>query len=227
EPWWAGFPHMDICRIICNDILHGLHKAFKDHTWTWVVNMIGKNEVDQRFRRIPKTHGYRSFPGGISKISQWSIKDARSIERYALAAAMGALPDRAIRALRAELDYIYSASWSRISETDLTTALDDNNDIFHANKNIFIEPGGGRVGKGGVLMTHFRIPKLHARHHFPQNIRDIGALLNCSAEITERYHIEIVKLAYLASNRKDVAIQLIHWLNRQEKVYQFDAYLAW
>jgi hypothetical protein len=32
KPCWANLPYTDICRVICNDTLHDLHKAFKDHT---------------------------------------------------------------------------------------------------------------------------------------------------------------------------------------------------
>ncbi|KZV89152.1 hypothetical protein EXIGLDRAFT_618514, partial [Exidia glandulosa HHB12029] len=42
HPFWEDMPHLDICRIMSNDVLHGLHKAFKDHTFTWVTNMVGK-----------------------------------------------------------------------------------------------------------------------------------------------------------------------------------------
>ncbi|KZV79967.1 hypothetical protein EXIGLDRAFT_630994, partial [Exidia glandulosa HHB12029] len=157
--------------------------------------MIGKEEIDRRFRRLPKTHGYRSFPGGISKISQWSIKDARNIERYALAAIAGAASARVLRCVRAELDFIYTTHFTTLSETDLQHLIEYNS-IYHENKNI---------------------PKLHARHHYAQNARDIGAFRNSSAEITERYHCEIVKKAFEACNRKDVPVQLVRWLNGQEK----------
>jgi hypothetical protein len=211
---------------MCTDPMHSLHKAFKDHTWTWIVNMVTPAEIDQQFQCLPRTTGYRCFDGGISKISQWSIKDARNIERYALAVAAGNLDKAAVSALRAELDFIYTAEWEQISELDLAH-LEEYNQEFHDNKHIFIDPRiGGRRGKHGV-MTHFNIPKLHARHHIPDNIRDCGASRNFSAQITERYHIDIVKDAYAATNRRDVTEQMVRWLNRQERILQFDSYLHW
>jgi hypothetical protein len=101
HPWWADFPHLDICRVMRTDSLHGVSKAFKDHIWTWMVNMVGKAEIDDRFRRLPKLAGIRSFPGGISKISQWSIGDSKDIMSVAMIAVAGArvAPD-AITALR-------------------------------------------------------------------------------------------------------------------------------
>jgi hypothetical protein len=189
--------------------------------------MVSPHEIDQRFQKLPRIPGYRCFANGISKISQWSIKDARDIERYAVAVAAGRLDHRALRALRAELDFIYTADWEQISEEDLEH-LDTYNKIYHANKSIFIDSKlGGRKGAKGNIIPHFRIPKLHARMHLPDNIRDCGASRNFSAQITERYHIDVVKDAYAATNRRDVAPQMVAWLNRQERVLQFDAFLAW
>ncbi|KIJ42963.1 hypothetical protein M422DRAFT_170523, partial [Sphaerobolus stellatus SS14] len=46
EPLWKDFKHLEICDIICPDVLHGLHKAFKDHIVNWNINLIGKLELD-------------------------------------------------------------------------------------------------------------------------------------------------------------------------------------
>ncbi|KAF8513986.1 hypothetical protein BU17DRAFT_52907, partial [Hysterangium stoloniferum] len=75
EPWWIDFPETDICKAVCPDVLHGLHKDFKDHCATWNTNIISKLELNSRFRRLPKWPGFRHFTGGISKISQWSGKE--------------------------------------------------------------------------------------------------------------------------------------------------------
>ena len=46
EPFWLDLPFTDICKVICNDTLHGLHKSFKDHTAQWNINRIGEIEID-------------------------------------------------------------------------------------------------------------------------------------------------------------------------------------
>jgi hypothetical protein len=188
--------------------------------------MIGKKETDDRFKRLPRAPGYRCFSAGISKMSQWSIKDARDVERYAVGVATGRLHHRALRALRAEVDYIYTTEYEQNTENDLEDLIDYNK-IWHQNKKIFIDPDiGGRRGKKGV-MKHFNIPKVHAKWHFPDNIRDCGASRNFSAQITERYHIDIVKDAYAATNRRNVIPQMIGYLNRQERILQHDDFRKW
>ncbi|KZV91981.1 hypothetical protein EXIGLDRAFT_575058, partial [Exidia glandulosa HHB12029] len=227
HPWWMHFPHIDICRILCNDNLHGLHKAFHDHTMEWHTNMIGAAELDRRFQCIPRTTPYCCFDGGISKISQWSGKDARNVERYLLPAIAGISPPEAVRATRAELDFIYTAQWRSI-EVEALSQLTEYNEIWHNNKAIFIDPElGGRRGSDGNVIPHFNIPKYHARHHFPDNILYLGTMDNYSAEVSERYHIEYIKDAYAATNRKDVHVQIIRCLNRHEKVFHYDSYQTW
>ncbi|EJD32994.1 hypothetical protein AURDEDRAFT_23956, partial [Auricularia subglabra TFB-10046 SS5] len=225
NPWWEDFPTIDICRIICQDILHGSHKAFKDHLLTWLTNIIGAKEIDDRFRRQIKVHGYRSFSSGISKMSQWSMKDARNVERELLAVINGAASPRVLRATRAELDFIFTSQWSSMPET-VVAQLDELNSIYHRYKQVFIDERG-RLGKGNEVIPHFNIPKLHARHHYSSNILDLGTMDNYSAEVTESYHVDNVKKAYRATNRKNVPIQMIGYMQRFEAAIQHDDYLQY
>ncbi|KIJ48266.1 hypothetical protein M422DRAFT_163005, partial [Sphaerobolus stellatus SS14] len=89
EPFWEDLPFTDICKVICQDTLHGLHKAFKDHTAQWSINRITPFEIDNRVRRLPKTPGFRHFAGGISKISQWSGREAKDLEQIFLSLLCG------------------------------------------------------------------------------------------------------------------------------------------
>lgn len=132
HPWWTLFPDLDICKVIPPDPLHGLHKAFKDHLVTWNINLIGQLELDSRYKRLPKFPGFRHFTNGLSKISQWSGKEHRELQRTFLATIAGAsqLPRDALVVTRAELDFIYLAQYR--SHTDSTLEqLADHNAIFH------------------------------------------------------------------------------------------------
>jgi hypothetical protein len=124
------------------------------------------------------------------------------------------------------LDGDASCLGKTVSEKDLSNFV-EHLELFHAHKDVFIGPGGGRRGKGGVVMDHFRIPKLHARAHIPDHIRDAGAMQNFSAEIIERMHITTIKEPWTRTNRREVEDQIINALNRQEAVSTFEAYQVW
>ncbi|KAF8581410.1 hypothetical protein K439DRAFT_1353989 [Ramaria rubella] len=219
EPFWSDLPYTDICKVICNDVLHGLHKAFSDHTADWSIKKIGDIEIDNHFCRLPKTPGYRHFSGGISKISQWSGREWKDLECNLLPVIYGAQSADAIIATHAELDFIYHAQWRTLSEMDIQRMVDFNQK-FHAHKDAFLN-GGGRD------QNHFEIPKLHARHHYPENIRWLGVPFNYTTEISERYHIEVAKKAHKATNCKNYITQMITWLECQEKLHFHSQYVRW
>ena len=219
RPFWEDLPHVDICKAIATDVLHGLHKAFKDHTATWTTNIIGDIEFDKRMRRLPKFPGFRHFSQGISKISQWSGREHKDLQCVFLGACLGAVPSAAIKAIRAELDFIYTAQWKSLTTSDLQN-MKEYNAIYHENKSIFWDLGGRKT-------EGYDIPKLHNRHHFEEVIELFGTTDNYNTETSERYHIDVAKRAWLATNHKDVASQMLKWLDRQEKMYHQAAYLRW
>jgi len=216
KPFWEDLPHVDICKAIATDVLHGLHKAFKDHTATWTTNIIGDIEFDKCMWRLPKFPGFRHFSQGISKISQWSGRD---LQRVFLGACLGAISSDAIKAIRSELDFIYTAQWKSLTTSDLQN-MKKYNAIYHANKHVFWDLGGRKT-------EGYEIPKLHNRHHFNEVIELFGTTDNYNTETSERYHIDVAKRAWLATNHKDVAPQMLKWLDRQEKMYHQAAYLRW
>ncbi|KAF8575337.1 hypothetical protein K439DRAFT_1370184, partial [Ramaria rubella] len=219
HPFWEDLPHTDICKVICHDVLHGLHKAFTDHTAKWNIAKVTEFEMDNRFRRMPKTNGYRHFSGGISKISQWSGHEWKDLERLFLPTLYGRQRKGAIRATRAKLDFIYHAQWKALAESDLHR-MDHFNQVYHENKNEFLNGGGQDI-------DGFEIPKLHSCLHYHANVQWLGATQNYSTEITERYHIDIAKKAHKATNHKNYIEQMLHWLKRQEKIYFHAQYLNW
>lgn len=137
HPFWADFAGLDICQVIPPDVLHGLHKAFKDHHITWLTNLIGKDDMDARFMHQPKIIGFCHFSLGLSCLSQFSGKEHRDMQQYILAAVADHqnVPCDTIKAIRAELDFIFTAQY--ISHTDLTISeLGEYNACFHRYKDI-------------------------------------------------------------------------------------------
>ena len=220
KPCWEGLP-VDICCVICVDLLHGLHKMFTDHIVKWLSATVGEEELDLRFMAQPHQIGLRNFGGGISKISQWSGRENRDLERNILTAIVGneSATPRIIKALRAMLDFIFKAQFPMHSDTTLESmkvnlqAFWDNVDAFHNN--------------GARIIEHFNIPKFHILHHYIQNIRNLGTADNYSTEIGETLHISMCKLAYRSTNRKNYSQQIIRYLVRMEAVHLYKAYLCW
>ena len=81
--------------------------------------------------------------------------------------------------------------------------------VFHDNKTIFTDLG---------VWENFNIPKLHSLTHYVSSIKLFGTTDNYNTEQSERLHIDFVKDAYCATNRKNIYSQMTTWLQHREKI---------
>ena len=89
---------------------------------------------------------------------------------------------------------------------------------FHEGKEIF---------KDLEIRKHFNISKIHNIKHYINSIHSRGTTNGFNSEASERLHIDLAKLGYRASNKKDYMVQMVRWLTRQEAVHWFTGYLQW
>jgi hypothetical protein len=127
------------------------------------------------------------------------------------------VPTGVIKAVAALFDFNYTAQYqshNTESLNELSAALLN----WHTHKAAFIKAG---------TRTHIRIPKFHMLEHYVSSIKEFGTTDNYSTELFERLHIDLVKNAWAASNRRDAFPQMAKWLDRRERVLQFTLYLKW
>ncbi|KAJ7238853.1 hypothetical protein B0H12DRAFT_974427, partial [Mycena haematopus] len=154
---------------------------------------------------------------GISLTTQWTGRERKNMEKVFLGVLAGATDSRVQLATRGILDFIYYAHFETHCDESLVE-LDNAWRAFHDNKNVFVDL---------EIRKHFNISKIHKLKHYVDSIRSRGTADGFNTEGTERLHIDLAKVGYNASNRREYTRQMTVWLRRQERVHKFGSYLQW
>lgn len=75
---------------------------------------------------------------------------------------------------------------------------------------------------GDLQASGFKTVKVHAVSHYSECIRRSGSPIEYSANIYEQLHIQLMKLAYRASNKRDAIEQIVNHNRRLENVRRID-----
>ncbi|KZS96521.1 hypothetical protein SISNIDRAFT_407267 [Sistotremastrum niveocremeum HHB9708] len=217
NPFWRNLPVFHVYKAFPPDLLHQLHKGiFHSHLVPWICHILGEQEVDARFKCIPKHSTLRHFAKGILTISQWTGREAKEMEKV-MVSVLGGERTELVVCARALLDFIYYSSFTQHS-TETLELMQSSLAVFHDNKDVFVELGA---------REHFNFPKFHALIHFIDHIKRWGSLDGYNTEISERLHIEFAKVPYRRSNRKDHLRQQTLIMNRQEALHFWSNFIRW
>jgi hypothetical protein len=232
KPFWADLPFCDIFSSITPDLLHQLHKGlFGDHVRHWAVGAVKdfqsaiskkarskEEEIDRRFELMPSHPSVRHFRRGLSGISQWTGSEYKDMQKVFVCILAGTEQrPGVVRSVRALLDVIYYAHFESHTESSIQK-LERAWAEFHRSKDVFVELG---------ICENFNFPKMHSPAHYPSAIRRLGSLNGYNTEAFERLHIDMAKVAYRASNRKDYIAQMSQWIQRREDCSRFRCYQDW
>ena len=204
--------------------LHHWHKQFWDHDVKWSIRVLSADELDFRFSTLQPTVGFKYFKDGVSSLKQVTGRAHRDVERYLVGIIAGkALPSFVI-AIRALMDFRYLAQARHLDDTILHR-IASSLQLFHAHKQTILD-SRARVGKGNKPMDHFQIPKLEFMHGVVPSIMSSGAVIQWSADTTERAHITEVKVPGRSGNNQSYNPQICRWLDRSEKHRNFSLALS-
>lgn len=89
------------------DALHQWHKFFYDHPLKWAINMMSGEELDKRLSALQYRVGEQHFKNGISKLKQVTGREHRDLQKVFIAVIAGAVPERALGALRGLIEFIF------------------------------------------------------------------------------------------------------------------------
>ncbi|KIK50382.1 hypothetical protein GYMLUDRAFT_182852 [Collybiopsis luxurians FD-317 M1] len=217
DPFWVGFPLVDIHKSITPDILHQLYQGILKHLIEWVQQVVGAEELDRRMSSLPPACGVRHFKHGISLLTQVSGTERKHIARILLSCLVGKIEPCGIVACWSLLHFIQLAQYPSHNEETLSY-MQQELDIWHTNRSFFNLQN---------IRDDFNIPKYHSLLHYIESIRWLGTTDNYNTEAFECLHIDFAKQGWHASNKRDHFPQMVKWLSRQEKVASYDFYRSW
>jgi hypothetical protein len=224
QPFWRNWRFADPSRFLAGEVLHTCHKFFFDHPFKWCKELVGKDELDARFKSHHKRVGTRHFSSGVCQMKQMTGREHRDLQRTLVPSIAGVAPPQFVHAIHALIDFVYKAQSPVYTDTSIDSMVASLKE-FHDHKQAILDAGARRGMKGTI--DHFLIPKLELLQSFATFTKDIGALIQWTADVTERLLITHCKLPFDRTSRQSRTFteQIVDILNREESMRRFQLYL--
>ncbi|KAG1790414.1 uncharacterized protein HD556DRAFT_1446143 [Suillus plorans] len=220
QPFWRDWSLADPHVFFTPEPLHHWHREFYDHNVKWCLAAVGEQELDFRFSVLQPLTTFRHFKDGISKLKQVTGRAQRDMQRYIVALIADAAPRSVVIAVRALMDFRYISQATTIDEAHCQKILGALKE-FHEHKQEIIACGARRGAKSKQVLDNWHIPKLELMQSVEPSIRQVGSLLQWSADTTEHAHITLIKDPADSSNNINYDAQICWFLDRREKCRNF------
>ena len=223
HPFWEYFLLVDIFLSIMPNILHQMLQRMVKHLIGWLVSIFGPVTIDAQCQAIPPNHKTMLFIKGIANHSRISGQEHKRICCILFGLILdlpvpdGWDPSWITRAVCALMDFLFISQY-QCQTSDTLQWLENCLAVFHDNKDVFLDLR---------VQEHFNFPKLHSLSHYASSIWLFGTTDNYNTKQSEHLHIDFMKDAYCASNKKDEYFQMTKWLEHQEKVQLQIALIDW
>ena len=226
-PFWRDWMFAEPSLFLTGEILHTLHKFFYDHVLEWCKVVAGSHTLDTRFMNLHQRVSFRHFATGVAHRPQASGRDHRDMERQLVPVldGAGAVTDDFIRTVQSMVEFIYRAQDPVYTDSSITV-MEQALANFHSRKQCIIDLGARRGTKAPI--KHFNIPKLELMSSFARQTKANGALIQYTADVSERLLITHCKTTFQRTSRsaRTFTDEIVEILNREETMRLFDLYLV-
>ncbi|KAG8735486.1 hypothetical protein FRC10_010466, partial [Ceratobasidium sp. 414] len=118
--FWADIPHVDIGPSLMPDLLHQLYKGMFEHMQNWTESLLGTEEFNKRFKRMPSAQDLCWFKKGVTMVRNWAGRELRDMMRQFLPVILDAqAPPDFSRMTRTLLDFVCLANNARLTDIEL------------------------------------------------------------------------------------------------------------
>ncbi|KAG2046197.1 hypothetical protein BDR06DRAFT_985667 [Suillus hirtellus] len=196
QPFWRNWWFADPARFLTGEILHTCHKFFFDHPFN-------------HHKRVGTCH----FSSGVCQMKQMTSWEHQDLQRTLVPSIAGVAPPQFIHAICALINFIYKAQNPVYTDTSVDSMVASLKE-FHDHKQAILDAGARRGTKGTI--NNFLIPKLELLQSFAAFTKDIGALIQWTADLP---------FDRTSHQSRTFTEQIVDILNREESMRRFQLYL--